>query len=72
MKRAEMKKIGLILLVFALLAGCASTQQSSAPSPEVGDNAPDFSLLDVSGNEVRLSDFKGKKKVVLIFYAQHS
>lgn len=67
-----MKKIGLIFLVFVLLTGCASTQLSSGPSPEVGDNAPDFSLLDVSGNEVKLSHFKGKKSIALIFYAQHN
>jgi hypothetical protein len=62
--RAEMKKICLILVVFAFLIGCAST----GPLPEVGDSAPDFGLVDVSGNEIRLSDFRGKKKVVLIFY----
>jgi cytochrome oxidase Cu insertion factor (SCO1/SenC/PrrC family) len=63
-----MKKIGLILLIFVLLAGCASTAQSPVSSPNVGDNAPDFSIVDVSGNEVRLSGFKGKKNVVLFFY----
>ena len=63
-----MKKIGFILLVLALLAGCASTGQSPVSSPNVGDYAPDFSLVDVSGNEVRLSDFKGKENVVLFFY----
>lgn len=34
----------------------------------VGSLAPDFSLPDQNGNLVRLSDFKGKKSVVLIFY----
>ena len=63
-----MKKINFIFLVFALLVGCASTAQSPGPSAEVGDKAPDFSLLDVSGNEVRLSDFRGKENVVLFFY----
>ena len=74
--RAKMKKIALILLVCTFLVNCASTAQSpvSSPvsSPNVGDYAPDFSLVDVSGNEVRLSDFKGKKKVALIFYAYHN
>jgi thioredoxin-dependent peroxiredoxin len=32
-----------------------------------GDKAPDFSTKDQNGNEVKLSDFKGKK-VVLYFY----
>jgi peroxiredoxin (alkyl hydroperoxide reductase subunit C) len=59
-----MSKLSPILLVITLLAGCATT----GPSPEVGDLAPDFTLVDVSGNEVRLSDFRGEKKVVLIFY----
>ena len=62
-----MKKIGLILVVFAFLVSCASTAQSPELSPKVGENAPDFSLRDVSGHVVSLSDFKKKKKVVLIF-----
>jgi cytochrome oxidase Cu insertion factor (SCO1/SenC/PrrC family) len=66
-----MKKISLILLVIAFLVSCASTGQSPGPSLKEGDTAPDFSLIDVSGNEVRLSDFKGNKKVVLIFYTNH-
>lgn len=33
----------------------------------VGDKAPDFSLSDQDGKEVRLKDFKGKQ-VVLYFY----
>jgi cytochrome oxidase Cu insertion factor (SCO1/SenC/PrrC family) len=63
-----MKKTGLILVVLAFLLGCASTAQSPEPSLKVGENAPDFSLVDVSGNRVRLSDFKEKKNIVLIFY----
>jgi thioredoxin-dependent peroxiredoxin len=33
-----------------------------------GDEAPDFALSSQSGEEVRLSDFIGKKNVVLYFY----
>lgn len=33
----------------------------------IGDAAPDFELLDSSGNSVRLSDFLGQR-VVLFFY----
>jgi len=67
-----MKKIGLILVAFTFLVYCASDGQSQEVSPKVGDNAPDFSLVDDSGNEIRLGDFKGKKNVVLVFYSQHT
>lgn len=29
--------------------------------------APDFSLVDFNGQQVRLSDFKGQKNVLLVF-----
>ena len=34
----------------------------------VGNPAPDFALKDQSGQEVKLSDFRGRKNVVLMFY----
>ena len=34
----------------------------------VGQPAPDFALKDQNQQEVKLSDFKGKKNVVLVFY----
>ena len=37
-------------------------------SLKIGDAAPDFALPDQSGATVRLSDFRGKKSVVLAFY----
>ncbi len=38
--------------------------------PEVGDIAPDFELTShlEKGKKVKLSDFRGKKNVVLAFY----
>ena len=63
-----MKKIGLILVVVALFANNSSGGQFL----EIGDKAPEFSLVDASGKEIRLSDFEGKKNVVLVFYAEHS
>ena len=33
-----------------------------------GTAAPDFALEDINSNIVRLSDYKGKKNVILIFY----
>ena len=38
----------------------------------VGDGAPDFALPDQKGDTVRLSDFRGKKSVVLAFYIKAS
>jgi thiol peroxidase len=35
--------------------------------PKVGSQAPDFRLTDVSLNDVSLTDFKGKKKLLNIF-----
>ncbi len=34
---------------------------------EVGQKAPEFTLLDKDSNEVKLSDFRGKKVVVYIY-----
>ena len=35
---------------------------------QVGDEAPDFELRDSSRQPVRLSDYRGKKAVVLVFF----
>ena len=32
-----------------------------------GQEAPDFALSDLKGNQIRLSDYRGKKVVVLAF-----
>jgi cytochrome oxidase Cu insertion factor (SCO1/SenC/PrrC family) len=48
----------------------AASQSPAAPQTQlkVGDAAPDFALTDTEGQTVRLSDFRGKKNVVLAFY----
>ena len=38
---------------------------------KVGDKAPDFTLEDIDGKNMSLSDFRGKKSVVLVFYRGH-
>ncbi|MGE5608368.1 MAG: redoxin domain-containing protein [Bacillota bacterium] len=40
----------------------------SVSSLKVGDLAPDFELMDENKNKVRLSDFRGQKNVMLLFY----
>jgi peroxiredoxin Q/BCP len=48
-----------------LLDGLLGT---GAPGVKVGDAAPEFDLADAEGRQVRLSDFRGKRSVVLYFY----
>ena len=58
----------LFLLAFAILVSAQVTPKPPSTHLKVGDAAPDFSLTDTEGNAVKLSDFKGKKSVVLAFY----
>ena len=41
---------------------------ASAEALKVGDKAPNFTLTDQDWKKVSLSDFVGKKNVVLAFY----
>lgn len=41
-------------------------------SIEVGATAPKFDLLSLNNKHVKLSDFKGKKNVILYFYPKDS
>lgn len=52
------------LLVLAL----ATPLAAQAATLKVGDKAPDFTLLDTNWKPVKLSDFLGKKNLVLAFY----
>lgn len=68
-----MKKI-LFLIFFLFVFIGSSFAQTATPTPaptpklKVGDVAPDFELVDTTRKKVKLSDFKGKKNVVLAFY----
>lgn len=66
-----MKKIFFVLTVCAALAAASYGQATPKPPSthlKVGDSAPDFTLTDTAGKAVTLSDFRGKKNVVLAFY----
>ncbi len=41
---------------------------ASGATLAVGDRAPDFTLPDTEGKDFKLSEFRGKKNVVLAFY----
>ncbi len=66
----------LVTLLLVLLATIfASQAPGQQPQPaiakthlKVGDVAPDFTLPDQNRKPVKLSDFRGKKNVVLAFY----
>jgi hypothetical protein len=61
---------GLLLAMIAASSAFAQTKEDSS-MPKVGDTAPDFTLkyIDSTGpKEVKLSDYRGKKNVVLAFY----
>jgi peroxiredoxin Q/BCP len=53
--------------VAALLAVCAFASAAFAEI-SVGDAAPDFTLKDQDGKDVKLSSFKGGKTVLVAFY----
>jgi cytochrome oxidase Cu insertion factor (SCO1/SenC/PrrC family) len=67
----QMKKLSIVLVLGLYLAALAlgqATPTAPATALKVGDTAPDFSLPDTTGKQVKLSDFRGKKSVVLAFY----
>jgi peroxiredoxin len=37
-------------------------------APEVGQQAPDFTLKSHNDGEIRLSDYRGQKNVVIAFF----
>jgi cytochrome oxidase Cu insertion factor (SCO1/SenC/PrrC family) len=66
-----MKKIilaSLCALMFASLSFAQGTPKAPETKLKVGDVAPNFELNDTTGKVVKLSDYKGKKSVVLAFY----
>jgi cytochrome oxidase Cu insertion factor (SCO1/SenC/PrrC family) len=74
-----------ILVLLALSAGAAGAQQRPALGPAdgaglapldtgrvvTGTVAPDFTLESKDGGTVTLSQFRGKKTVILVFYRGH-
>ena len=61
-----------LLVTIALVVLCLLFSLTSKAQLKVGDRAPDFALQDQKGKTVKLSDFLGKKTVVLAFYIKAS
>jgi peroxiredoxin len=60
-----------LLLATTVAPTVAQTKKEDSSMPKVGDMAPDFTLKHFDGNDlkdVKLSDYRGKKNVVLAFY----
>jgi AhpC/TSA family len=65
------KTIPVVLLCAALLQPLARGQSGGGQMPKVGDIAPDFKMQYFDGHDVKdvsLSEYRGKKQVVLAFY----
>ncbi len=64
-----------LALVGTAIAQTTTAQKDSAAPPatdlervRAGVEAPDFTLEDQDGKQVRLSGYRGNKTVVLVFY----
>jgi peroxiredoxin len=65
-----MKQIPAFMFCAVVASGLA-TQAGAQPGKthlKVGDMAPDFTLQATTGQKVTLSEFRGKKPVVLAFF----
>ena len=71
--RSNVFKVSFITLALSaalmgLVLGAQEKPKVAHTALKAGDTAPDFTLLDNQWKQVRLSDYRGKKNVVLAFY----
>jgi peroxiredoxin len=52
-----------------LLVAAAWALPAAGAAPEMGREAPDFTLPDLGGKPVRLADFRGRRAVLVNFWA---
>ncbi len=65
---STLMKQGKILLFLGLLLASRLGMAGGAWAVEVGEKAPDFKLPGTTGLDISLSDFRGKKWVLVEFY----
>lgn len=67
--KALARQIGRLCVLGVLLAGVwAGVGAGMASAQEVGEQAPDFTLPATTGENISLSQFRGKKLVLIEFY----
>ena len=64
---AQYNRIAFVIIAALIMAGCNQPEKNMAKL-NVGDMAPNFELNDANNNLVGLSDYLGKKNVVVYFY----
>ena len=68
LKVITMVLVSIVALLGVLLPGCTGSGSTSGQGPEIGKTAPGFTLKGLDGQEVSLSDLRGKP-VLLNFWA---
>ena len=61
-----MKGKTLIILSLIVSIAIVMTSCGTAQIPQVGDKAPDFSLKNIDGKNISLSDFSGKRIALIL------
>jgi peroxiredoxin Q/BCP len=67
-RKETMMRIAKLCLFVATGVGAVASAPAAAAELNVGDKAPDFALAASDGKTYRLSDYKGKKAVVLAWF----
>jgi len=79
MRQTRLAILTIVFLVFSIVPAHAqlgptdgrNLKSTDLERIKVGDTAPDFTLENVDGKLITLSNFRGEKNVVLVFYRGH-
>ena len=67
--RAMPRQLPIALLSLLPMVACAGGSPASSTAGPTAPSALDFTVRDIDGNRVRLSDFRGRQAVLLSFFA---